>query len=615
MTVRRAILASLRLLSPRDRRVLVLATLAQMSTAFLDLIGVLLIGLVTAVSLSAVQSVPLPSMATSLLEGFGITDTAPLQLAGTLAWIAAVVLILKSVLNVFLTRRILHFLANRQAMVSARLSESLLALPLLQVHRRSSQQTAYTLTTAVSAATLVILGQGVIAATEIALLLVLAAGLLIVSPIVTIFTIVFFVSVALVLQRVLARWASRIGYTAQKTEVASISLIQEALRSYREIVVANRRTSYVTRFQALRWQTASVQADMHYIGLLPKYIFEIALVVGAGLLALTQFLTRDVAAAIAIITIFLAAGSRVVPSMLRLQGAAITVRSVAGQAAPAYELADELDRIAEGRQTSAGHTPSAETRIAVVSVTHDFVPSINLRDVEFTYPDARRKALDCVSLVVAPGASLAIVGSTGSGKSTLADVILGVIHPDSGQVLVGGRPPEDAVSEWPGGIAYVPQDVSVINGSIRENVALGLDPSVIDDDQAWEALERARLASLLAADREGLDTVVGEHGAQLSGGQRQRLGLARALYTRPRLIVLDEATSALDAETESEIASTLLSMSGEVTTVTIAHRLATIRHCDQVVYLEHGRMVAAGSFEEVRRAVPSFDRQAGLLGL
>lgn len=615
MTVRRAVLASLRLLSSRDRRVLVLATMAQMSTAFLDLSGVLLIGLVTAVSISAVQSVPLPTIATGLLDGIGVASNSPLRLAATLAWIAAIVLILKSVLNVFLTRRILHFLANRQAMVSARLSESLLALPLLQVQRRSSQQTAYTLTTAVSAATLVILGQGVIAATEIALLVVLAAGLLIVSPIVTIFTIVFFISVALVLQRVLARWASRIGYTAQETEVASISLIQEALRSYREIVVANRRIAYVTRFQALRWQTASVQADMHYIGLLPKYIFEIALVVGAGLLALTQFLTRDVSAAIAIITIFLAAGSRVVPSMLRLQGAAITVRSVAGQAAPAYELADELDRITEGRPKSTSSYESAAAPRATLSDTVDFVPSIRLSDIEFTYPGARRTSLDGVSLDVPPGASLAIVGSTGSGKSTLADVILGVIHPDNGQVLVGGLSPEVAVSQWPGGIAYVPQDVSVINGSIRENVALGLESSLIDDDQAWEALERARLASLLAADREGLDTVVGEHGAQLSGGQRQRLGLARALYTRPRLIVLDEATSALDAETESEIASTLQSMAGEVTTVTIAHRLATIRHCDLVVYLEHGQMVASGSFDEVRRAVPSFDRQAGLLGL
>ena len=615
MTVRRAVLASLRLLSSRDRRILVLATLAQMSTAFLDLIGVLLIGMVTAVSISAVQSVPLPSMATGMLNTFGLSNTDPLQLAATLAWVAAVVLILKSLLNVFLTRRILHFLANRQAMVSGRLSEGLLALPLLQVQRRSSQETAYTLTTAVSAATLVILGQGVIAATEVALLVVLAGGLLIVSPVVTVFTIAFFASVALILQRVLARWASRIGYTAQETEVASFSLIQEALRSYREIVVANRRKSYVTRFQALRWQTASVQADMHFIGLLPKYIFEIALVIGAGLLALSQFLTRDVSAAIAIIAIFLAAGSRVVPSMLRLQGAAITVRSVAGQAAPAYELADDLERITQGRQRVSANSSSAAIRSPDASTNESFVPSISLRGIGFTYPDARQPSLSGVSLDVLPGTSLAIVGTTGSGKSTLADVILGVIDPDTGQVFVGGRPPGLAVSAWPGGIAYVPQDVSVINGTIRENVALGLDPSLIDDNQAWEALERARLASLLAAEREGLDTVVGEHGAQLSGGQRQRLGLARALYTRPRLIVLDEATSALDAETESEIANTLQSMAGEVTTVTIAHRLATIRHCDLVVYLENGRMVASGSFEEVRRAVPSFNRQAGLLGL
>jgi ABC-type bacteriocin/lantibiotic exporter with double-glycine peptidase domain len=188
-------------------------------------------------------------------------------------------------------------------------------------------------------------------------------------------------------------------------------------------------------------------------------------------------------------------------------------------------------------------------------------------------------------VAVPSGASLALVGATGAGKSTMTDLILGVLKPDSGSVTVANLAPSEVSERFPGAVAYVPQDIAVVSGTIRDNVALGLPASVVRDDLVWLALERAQLAEFLRDQREGLDTVVGEHGIKLSGGQRQRLGLARALYTKPKLIVLDEATSALDAETEKAVAETLASLGGEVTLVIVAHRLATIRHCDEVVYL------------------------------
>ena len=164
-------------------------------------------------------------------------------------------------------------------------------------------------------------------------------------------------------------------------------------------------------------------------------------------------------------------------------------------------------------------------------------------------------------------------------------------------------------------MAYVPQAVALVDGTVRENVALGLPREATDDAMVWQALERAHLAEFLRDSREGLDTVIGERGIRLSGGQRQRLGIARALYTRPRLLVLDEATSALDAETEQAIVQTLAELEGDVTTVTIAHRLATVRAVDQLCYLKDGRIVATGTFESVRLDVSDFDRQAALLGL
>jgi len=332
MNVRQTIAASLRLLNRRDRRILALVTAVQMSTAALDLLGVLLLGLVTALFIAVSSGTALPSSVESILARFGIDEAGALEVAVVLAAIAALVLISKSVLNVFLSRRVLRFLANRQAIVSGRLAAALLSRPLVQVQQRSSQQTAYALTEGVTVATMVVLGQAVIAVTEITLLVVLALGLLVISPVVTLFTVIFFVGVALILQRVLSGWASRIGRRAATVNVASLATVQESLRTYREIVVSHRRGSYVQRFQDLRWQAALVESDMQFMQLAPKYVFEIALVVGAGLLAVSQLATRELTAAVAVIAVFLAAGTRVIPSMLRLQTAAIVVRNSAGKA-------------------------------------------------------------------------------------------------------------------------------------------------------------------------------------------------------------------------------------------------------------------------------------------
>jgi len=588
-----------------------------MSTSVLDLLGVLTIGLVTALSLSVMSSLPQPEIVQSTLETLGLEEADPVVVALTLAVIGGVLLITKSVLNMILTRRILRFLANRQALVSGRLAAGLLARPLLQVQQHSSQETVYTLTGGVGAATLQVLGQSTIALSEIALLVVLAVGMLAVSPLITIFTITFFLIISFTLQRLLAARAGRIGQRSANISIQSISTVQEALRTYREAVVSQRRGLYVQRFQDLCWQGATNATDMQFVALIPKYVLEIALVCGAGLLAVSQLLTKDLSAALAVIAVFLVAGSRVVPSMLRLQTAAISIRSAAGMALPTYELAQELEleRLTSATAESFGSIEPATIRAQLQKGHEGFDGSILISNVDLSYPGTSTPALAAVSLMLPAGSSLALVGPTGAGKSTLADLILGVLIPDSGVTLIGGLTPAETLATWPGAVAYVPQDVAMANGTVRENVALGLPVEIIDDDWVWDALNRAHLGEFLRDSRDGLDTLIGEHGIKLSGGQRQRLGIARALYTRPKLLVLDEATSALDAETEQAIAQTLQELEGTVTTVTIAHRLATIRHCDLVVYLEGGRVQAQGSFSEVRAIAPQFDRQAQLLGL
>ncbi len=617
MTLYRTITASLRLLTRRDRRLLGLATAIQMSMSLLDLLGVLLLGIVTALAVSSVSDVPPPSLITSMLDRIGLAGIDILTLAVWLAVIAGVVLITKSLVSMFLTRRVLTFLANRQALVSGRLAAGLLSRPLLQIQQRSSQETVYALTTGVYFATLIVLGQGVVAISELTLLVVLATGLLAVSPLVTVFTVLYFMGLGLLLQKLVSRWAVRIGEGAQQAEVRSIESVQEALRTYREVLVTHRRAAYVERFQVLRWQAARVQADIAFLSLIPKYVFEAALVIGAGLLAASQLLTKDVTAAVAIIAVFLAAGSRIVPSMLRLHGSGLAVLSAAGQADPSCQLAEELGLNDSQKEPHFRIDPvdAVTVKDALAKGHPDFTPSVSAEHVSMTYPGAGQPAIEDVSVELKPGDSLGLVGSTGSGKSTLADILLGVMTPDEGAVRIGGLPPIEAIAKWPGAIAYVPQEVAIVNATVRENVALGLPADAIDDAWVWDALERAHLADFLRDQRDGLDTIVGEDGVRFSGGQRQRLGVARALYSRPKLLVMDEATSALDAETEQAIAATLRSLEGHVTSVTIAHRLATIRDADTLLYLEAGRVTASGTFDEIRALSEQFDRQATFLGL
>ncbi len=583
-----------------------------MGTSVLDLVGVLLIGLVGALAVTTIQSQPPPSTVSTVADFFGLGDLPDQSLVMVFAGAAATVLLIKSIVSSLLTRRVFMFLANRQALVSARLAKALLAQPLTFVQKRSSQETAYALISGAGAATSQILGQLVIAATEAALLVVLAVALLFLSPWMAVGAIAFFSLVAVGLQRSMGGWATRVGSVMASADIASLNAVQEAMAAYREVTVSNRRSLYVDRIQELRWQAARVLADAQFIGLFPKYMFEAALVIGGFALAGVLFATQDSIAATATLALFLAAGTRVMPSLLRLQGAALGLRGAAAAAGPTFELAAELGNPVEAPEESPA---LGAIRERIHMGNPDLDPTVSLTDVWVTYPGSATPAIQGVTLYVSAGSSLALVGRSGAGKSTLADVVLGVVPPERGEATIGGLPPSTAIARWPGGIAYVPQEVALANGTVRSNVALGLPDGAIDDDMVWEALQRSHFSTDLVDRRDGLDTLVGERGMRLSGGQRQRLGIARALYTRPRLLVLDEATSALDAETEQAIAIMIADLEGVVTTVVVAHRLSTVRGVDQVAYLDNGRLLGQGSFDEVAAKIPAFRRQAELMGL
>jgi ABC-type multidrug transport system fused ATPase/permease subunit len=328
-------------------------------------------------------------------------------------------------------------------------------------------------------------------------------------------------------------------------------------------------------------------------------------VLGALIIAAIQFAIHDAVTAVATLSIFLVAGTRISPAALRLQQALIQIKASLGGAEPTLSLIHDL------RESK----PDNFSDINYEFDHSGFHPEIRIEDVAFSYPGSDKKALDHINLEIESGSIVALVGPSGGGKTTLVDVLLGILKPDFGDVLVSKLSPIDAINQSPGAISYVPQDVSIIDGSIRENVAMGFPLDVATDERVNRAIQIAGLTDFVNSLPRGLDTQVGENGAKISGGQRQRLGIARAMFTEPKLLVLDEATSALDGETESKIAESILGLKGKVTVIMIAHRLSTVRDADQVIYMSNGLVLAVGTFEEVRSRIPDFDKQAKLMGL
>lgn len=596
---------SARILSRTDRKKILGVTILQICLGTLDLLGVLAIGLLGALSVSGLQSQNPGDRISSALRLLHISESSFQTQALILSVCAVLLLVGRTILSIFITRRILFFLSHRGAKISANLISHLLSQPLLTVQARTTQETLYAVTTGVGIITLHILATSIVMVSDVSLLIIMAIGLFIVDPSTAISTFLVFSLIGYFLYRFMHVRAGKLGAMTSDYSIASNEKIVEVFGSYRETVVSNRRDYYAREIGKIRFALADVSAESAFMPYVSKYVIETTIVLGALLVGAAQFIMQDAAHAVATLSIFLAAGTRIAPAVLRVQQSSIQIRGGLGAAQPTFELIDSL-----------GQSMMIESVDDTVDILHEgFTSEIQIENVSLTYPSKQLPAISGISLSIPPGASVAFVGPSGAGKTTLIDVLLGVLNPDEGNVLISGLSPLLAVAKWPGAVSYVPQDVVISAGTIRENVGLGYPAEEATDELVISALKVAHLDQFVLNLPKGLDTQVGERGAKISGGQRQRLGIARAMFTQPHLLVLDEATSSLDSETEASISEAIHELRGLTTVVLIAHRLSTVRNVDIVVYLSDGGIIAKGTFSEIRNAVPDFDHQAKLMGL
>lgn len=438
--------------------------------------------------------------------------------------------------------------------------------------------------------------------------LVLSASLLIgalfyVQPITAAITVVYLGAIAFLMSRVLTKRAVEAGRVNRDYSYKVASLMTDMVAALKEVTLRNKIDEVAEVVRDNRSHASRARANIQFLAGVPKFILDTALIGGFLIVGGVSYLIEgSLNEAISAVVLFAVAGMRLVPALTTFQSTANSINANQAQVTAVLRDMRYADQQRKNREELGREPLLSEPR------------EMLLNDVTFTYPTGNQPAVSSVSMNIKMGSSIGIVGESGSGKSTLVDILLGLLVPQSGSIHIDDQDLNDVLADWRSRVGYVPQDVALFDGTVAQNVALAWKGD-IDNDKVIDCLKKAQLWKAIQERPGGLNAKVGERGMGFSGGQRQRLGIARALYTDPYVLILDEATSALDTITEAEVAKAVSSLRGNVTLISIAHRLSTVRDVDELFYMENGLVLARGTFDEVIAEVPTFEQQARLAGL
>lgn len=374
-------------------------------------------------------------------------------------------------------------------------------------------------------------------------------------------------------------------------------MYQDAMQTVggiKEIDVTGRGKYFINKFDKNRQRYRDAQIIGNFLNLIPERIVETLFI--SGIILVLVFRVRwgmNAGSSIVTLSAFAVAGYRLLPSINKLSANMTNLIYYQPSLEASYNniigaREAEIKRIAYVKEHEVSEQKVKDKR---------FEKSVSIKDVVFSYDASSSDVLKDISIEIEKGKAIALIGESGSGKSTLSDILLGLLMPKSGSVYMDGVDIFTIPTKWNQIIGYVPQSVYLLDATIRENIAFGIEPNEISEDKLWQALTKAQLDNYIKSLPDGLDTVVGERGVRLSGGQRQRIAIARALYNDPDILVLDEATSALDNETEKAVMESIDALHGHKTLVIVAHRLSTIAGCDEVYEIKDGKAIKRDKLE------------------
>ena len=427
--------------------------------------------------------------------------------------------------------------------------------------------------------------------TEVVVTVFICCALVIVSPAMCLFIVVIFLGMTIMITKVLKPRLNAIGRRNQSIQSRIAKWRIQSIYGLKDVKVLHREEFFVRNYYESGAIGANVARNYAVLNNLPRLLIE-TVFMAAMLLFIMLYVLRggDISVLIPQLSAFAVAAVRVMPSASRIN----TYLSQIAYSQPCLDylydnLTAEMKVDVNGSVT--GLTSGEQKQSVTVRKPLELKDKIVLDHISFTYPNTEKPIFTDAHMEVHKGQSVGIMGPSGAGKSTIVDILLGLLHAQEGTITCDGVNIFDDYASWLGKIGYIPQAIYLIDESIRDNIAFGIDADKIDDKRIWEVLEEAQLKEFVEELPEGLDTTIGDRGVRISGGQRQRLGIARALYHNPEILVFDEATSALDGDTEKAVMDAVNSFHGRKTMVIIAHRLNTIAKCDVIYKVENEKIV------------------------
>ena len=584
-----------------QKRKIVRLAFIQSCLNILDILAVGIIGIVGSLTVYGVQSRSSSETLTTVLRFIQLEGISFQLQVALLATIATLLFLTKSALSYIVNSKTLLYLSELSGELSRDVLSKLTFSNIKDINSASTQEKLYSITMGTYYLMIGIIAPFGVILSDLVLMLLLFVILMLANSLLAISLLILFGLVGFIIYKKLSNTSFSIGAKLAKLEVESNIQILEGFKFSRDLALRNSKSSHIDKVAMVRKRIALYQGKLSLLPIITKYVIETAIVIAALIVAAIQFIFLDASGAFASLALFLAAGSRIAPAALRVQHSLMTVKLSAPGAMKAINLLKAQNSSTLGEPSLSGSSNSSEIVIDSESSRSIFV---EFTEVSLLEVEDNRKILSNVNFISDPNSITVIIGPTGAGKSTILDLAIGVLEPSQGSIRISKLSPPEFIENYPNSVRYVPQNVEILNATLLENILFRSVAEFSDKQRLLEVLEVTKLNSVVDNLPNGIHTVIGDGGHVLSGGEIQRIGIARAIFDQPKLLLLDEVTSSLDRETEDSILKMIKKLSREMTIIMIAHRISNMQIADQIIYIKDGCLIEKGSVTFVRDRHP-----------